>query len=351
MTLVLVGAAVLIGGAPAGAQVSGDCSITFNGVGVDRVDSLNSPLELGTDDTLIFSGIDPEGTRSAEVRMVIGPVTVESNTTTYATAEEEFLATITLDDVSPYGVGLFRAEGETDGCSAAVWIRVSGRFPFATLTGLTALGLTLGGITGQLGAIASRRRWARSAAALGGIATGTGLTLVGQEFGRLQVSYPSLGATIAAVAALGFILASVINPSVREKRRSHRTENAAPRPVVPDPQPKPDPIPAPIIDQAPTATEAVAEPAPVPKTPKDSTPSEPTPSEPTPELSPPAGPYWCYVMAPTDVFDLTDHTKTIAAMSPGNWYLAKRTLGGWVHVVVADGAEGWVAEGAINRQG
>jgi len=56
-------------------------------------------------------------------------------------------------------------------------------------------------------------------------------------------------------------------------------------------------------------------------------------------------------MAPTDVFDLTDHTKTIAELEPGNWYLAKRTLSGWAHVVADEGIEGWVAQGAIHRQG
>lgn len=355
MMVALLGAAVLLTPAPAGAQVSGACDATFNGVEVDRIDSLNSPLELDTDDTLIFSGNDPAGTRSAEIRMIIGPVTVESNTTTYATPEEEYLATITLDDVSPYGVGLFRAEGSTDGCSAAVWIRVSGRFPFATLTGLTALGLTLGGITGQLGAIASRRRWARTAAALGGIATGTGLTLIGQEFGRLQVSYPSLGATIGAVAALGFILASVINPAIREKRRSYRTERPAPPPEPERPKPAPSPTPstaAAPIDSAPATASTTPTPEPSePAADQRPTPVAPAASESSPQPAPPAGPYWCYVMAPTDVFDLTDHTKTIAAMQPGTWYLAKRTLGGWAHVVVGEGVEGWVAEGAIHRQG
>ncbi len=106
--------AVLLSSAPAYAQVTGNCSIDFNGIAVDRIDSLNSPLELDTSDTLILAGTDRSGTRSARVELIIGPVTVESNTTTYATSEQEFLATITLDDVSPYGIGLFRARGETD---------------------------------------------------------------------------------------------------------------------------------------------------------------------------------------------------------------------------------------------
>ncbi len=327
---------------PAQAQLTGACTIEFNGIEVERIDSLNSPLELDAEDTLIFSGIDPSGTRSAQVELIIGPVTVESNATTYATPEEEFLATISLDDVSPYGVGLFRAEGATDGCTAAVWIRVSGRFPFATLAGLTALGLALGGITGQLGAIASRHRWARSAAALGGIATGPGLTLVGQELGRLQVSYPSLAGMAVAAGGLGFISASLFNPTILRRRREARS-------VLPGPEP------ALVREAEVVASESTLRPASQPANHGATPETEPAPSRSTterlPQPAPQNAPHWCYVLAPTDVFDLTDHTKTIAVLEPGNWYLAKRTLGGWVQVVAAEGSEGWVAQGAIHRQG
>ena len=63
------------------------------------------------------------------------------------------------------------------------------------------------------------------------------------------------------------------------------------------------------------------------------------------------GPYWCYVMAPTDVFDLNDHTRVIANLQPGTWYLAKREASGWVHIVAREGAEGWVAQASVHRQG
>ena len=325
----------MLGSAPAHAQAAEHCTIAFNGVEADRIDTLNSPLELETEDTLIFAGTDPAGTRSAYVELIIGPMTLESNTTNYTTSEQEFQATISLDDVSPYGIGLFRAEGATDGCSAAVWIRVSGRFPLATLTGLTGMGLALGGITGQLGAIASRRRWARSAAALGGIATGAGLTLLGQVFGRLQVSYPSLAGMTVVAGGLGFILASLFNPAIAEKRRDKRLlRPASSRESGPAPAPRP-------VER--TATHA-AEPEASPATSRATT-------APHPQPAPPGAPYWCYVMAPTDVFDLTDHTRTVAVLEPGNWYLAKRTLAGWAHVVAAEGNEGWVAEGAIQREG
>jgi len=328
----LICIAALLGIAPAHAQVTDNCVVAFNGIAAERIDSLDSPLELDTEDTLIFAGTDSTGTRSARLELIIGPVTVESNTSTYATPEQEFLATISLDDVSPYGIGLFRVEGETDGCTSAVWVRVSGRFPLATLTGLTALGLALGGITGQMGAVASRRRWARSAAALGGIATGTGLTLIGQEFGRLQVSYPSLAGVMIAAGGLGFITASLFNPTIRDRRRQRRVPRPEPKyePAPVAPQPTPQPAARTIHDEAPE------------------TPIVESPVEPLPQPAPPSGPFWCYVMAPTDVFDLTEHTSTVAELTPGNWYLAKRTLGGWAHVVADENVEGWVAEGAIH---
>ncbi|MCB2223324.1 MAG: hypothetical protein KQH83_04025, partial [Actinobacteria bacterium] len=91
---------------------------------------------------------------------------------------------------------------------------------------------------------------------------------------------------------------------------------------------------------------------------------EPLP-EPEPELRPapqPAareaaprllidGPAWCYVLAPTDVLDLSDHTRTIGALHPGTWYLAKRQVGAWVQVAAGEGVEGWVAATSIHRHG
>jgi SH3-like domain-containing protein len=57
------------------------------------------------------------------------------------------------------------------------------------------------------------------------------------------------------------------------------------------------------------------------------------------------------VLASTDVYDLSDHTRTVATLEPGTWYLAKRVVGGWAHVVAGEGVEGWVGESAVNRHG
>lgn len=330
----VVTVAPILAGPAAGAQVDGACSVTFNGVEASRVASLSSPLELDATDALVFAGTDEAGTFVARVAMTIGPVTAESRTTTYATAQNEFSASILLEDVSAYGIGLFRVTGTTDGCMSEVWVRVSGRFPLATLTGLTAVGLTLGGFTGQLGAIASRRRWARATAALGGVATGVGVAVIGQQFGRLQISYPSVGVICLGFAVLGFLAAWALNPSIRQDRRDRG-------PAIEVPYEPTTTRVARVDDSAPGLPTRTPQPTP--------TAAPHAPQRPAP--LPDAGPYWCYVLAPTDVFDLNDHTATVATLRPGSWYLAKRTVSGWVHVAAGDGHDGWVAESAVHRQG
>jgi len=306
---------------PAAADMTGDCAATFNGIEVDRIDSLSSPLELDIADDLIFSGTDPAGTSEATVDIVIGPVEVESGSTAYAPSSEAFTATIDLEDVSPYGVGLVRIRGATDGCMAEAWLRITGRFPLATLTGITAAGLTIGGITGQLGAIASRRRWSRAAAALGGIATGTGAAVLGQQFGRLQLSYVSASLVVVMASSLGFFLAGLLSPGRRERRRELALERVG--------------------REVPAITVAAAD---------RFSPAGPARS-PAPDRQLSATPYWCYVLAEADVLDLADHSRVVSRLKPGIWYLAKREVGPWLHISTGDGVEGWVARTSVQRHG
>jgi hypothetical protein len=295
---------------------TGACAATFNGVEAERIDSLFSPLELGVTDTLIFSGVDPAGTSEALVQVIIGPVVVDSGSTAYSPTTEEFTASIDLDDVSPYAVGLVRIRGTTDGCVAEGWLRISGRFPLATLTGITAAGLAIGGITGQLGAIASRRRWSRSAAAFAGLATGTGSAVLGQQFGWLQLSFISVGIIVAIASALGFFLAGLLNSARRARRRDRNR--------------------VPLEDSSEPVMERSAErSAEVPRR--------------APEPTPSVAPYWCYVLADTDVLDLRDHTRVVGRLKPGSWYLAKREVGPWLHVSTGEETEGWVARTAVHR--
>ena len=157
----------------ASAAVEGPCTATFNGVDVDRIDTISSPLELGAEDTLVFQGIDEQGTRQAGVEVAIMMVIVDSEEVIYGPLEGEFRADLDLGASSPYAVGLFRIRGTTDNCTAEAWLRVSGRIPLATLVGLAAAGVTIGGATAAIGAIASRRRFSPLTATVAGIACNT----------------------------------------------------------------------------------------------------------------------------------------------------------------------------------
>jgi hypothetical protein len=305
---------------PAAADVIGPCTAQFNGIDVSRIDSLSSQLELDVADDLVFSGVDPARTSRATVDVLIGPITVESVSTAYDPSSEAFTAIIDLDDVAPYTVGLVRIRGETDGCVADAWLRITGRFPLTALAGITAAGLTVAGITGQLGAIASRRRWSRAASALGGIATGAGGAVVGQQFGLLQLSYISVTLVVVMASSLGFFLAGLLSPGQREKKRKVAVERA-PREI-------------------PAITVAAADRL-----------GEGTDGPPAPEHRFSAAPYWCYVLAETDVLDLTDHTRVVSRLKPGVWYLAKREAGPWLHISTGEGIEGWVSRASVQRHG
>lgn len=300
------------------AGTTGTCSMTFNGIEVERIDSLSSPLQLQVTDTLIFSGVDPAGTSGAVIEVVVGPVVVETGSTSYSPSTENFTASIDLDDVSRYAVGLVRIRGMTDGCVAEGWLRITGRFPLATLTGLTAAGLAIGGVAGQSSAIASRRKWSRAAAALAGLPTGIGAAALGQQFGWLQLSYVSVAIVVVITSALGFFMAGLLGPARRERRRDHTAIDPSAR-EIPEPGSTADPLPA-------GARRAV----------------EPVPS---------AAPYWCYVLADIDVLDLRDHSRVVGHLKPGNWYLARREVGPWLHVSAGEDTEGWVALTSVHRHG
>ncbi|MCB2224872.1 MAG: hypothetical protein KQH83_11950, partial [Actinobacteria bacterium] len=224
--------ALLAAGPAAGAEVEGPCTASFNGVDASRIDSLDSPLELTATDVLTFHGTDPDGTQSARVEMIIGMVTVRDGSATYGPLQTDFTASLDLDDVSPYGVGLFRVRGHTDHCVVEAWVRVSGRFPFATLTGLTAGGLALGGFAAQVTAIANRRRRSALAAALGGVVTGAGAAGIAQQYGRLQLSIPSVAIVAGAAAVLGAVLAWLASPRTGPGWIARRRQTAADRRAI-----------------------------------------------------------------------------------------------------------------------
>ena len=154
---------IAAGGPAATASVAGPCTMELNGIQLDRIDQRASPLELDATETLVVTGTAEHGTSQAEIRLLIGPVILRDSAVEYLEPENEFRVLVPLEEVSPFGVGLLRAEVTIDGCRGDAWVRVSGRLPLATLAGLAGIGLALGGITGQLGAVSGRRKWMQSA--------------------------------------------------------------------------------------------------------------------------------------------------------------------------------------------
>ncbi len=324
------------GAAPAAAQVQGPCTAYFNGVEAGRIDSLASPLLLGDDEALVFSGTDAAGTQNAEVAVLLGPATIGHAASSSGVAGGEFLATLDLADAAPYGVGLLRIRATTDNCIVEAWLRVGGRLAFTTLVGLTGLALAVAGLTGQISAVVARRRWSAPVAAAAGVPTGAGGAMLGQELGRLQFSYLSLGASVALAVAVGLGLALLFRPRRRGGDGEASADDAededqrlAPASAPRQPQPASAPLAA---APEPQAARPVAAPAVAPR-----------PAA--------AGPFWCYVMADAEVLHLDDYSRVVSVLRPGTWYLAKREVSGWAQVVAADGTEGWVPRQALHREG
>ena len=338
MRLLLLAAAAVAfsgGAAPAAAQVQGPCTAWFNGVEAERIDSLSSPLLLDDEEALVFSGADAAGTRNAAVSVRLGPAGLGRAVSSSGTAAGDFLVSLDLADVAPYGVGLLRVRATTDNCTVEAWLRLGGRLPFTTLLGLTGSGLALVGLTGQASALLARKRWSLPVAVAAGVATGAGGALLGQQFGRLQFSYPSLGGSIALAVAAGLGLALLLRPRRGPDEDRPSTSQVAPAPGPPSPARQAHPLPAP--------------------SPAAATPDrEETPAAPAPVLAArpaAAGPFWCYVLTDVEVLHLDDYSRVVATLHPGTWHLAKREVSGWAHVVATDGSEGWVPRQSLPREG
>ena len=357
LTLLVTAVMTLGSGTPVMAGVEGHCTAFFGGVEAERIDTLDSPLELQASDVITFHGTDETGTQSAKVEVILATVSVRSGSTTYGPLQQEFSASLDLDDVSPYGVGLFRVRGTTDNCTAEAWIRISGRFPLTTLIGLTAGALALAGFAAQLMAIASRRRWSPWGAAIAGLIAGAGAAGVAQQFGTLQLSIPSIAIIASGVALLGALIAALLVPREGPGFVARRRMAAAHKRAIHyqarleaarlDAQRREAEIAALRAAQEAAAAQAgtmIEEP---------SASDGAATADPTEPFEPSAidGPSWCYVMSPVDVFDLADHDRVVGLLQPGKWYLAKRQVGGWVQVTLGDGNEGWTDRSEVHKHG
>lgn len=338
MAAVALAGLLALTGTPS-AVAQGSCTARFNGVEAERVGSLSSPLILGADETLEFSGTDDAGTRQASVSLLLGPLTLGEAVSTRPEAAPEFTVLLDLADVAPRSVGLLRVRATTDNCAIEAWLRVGGRLPLTTSAGLAAIGLTVAGLAWLGAALVARRRWSPWVAAGCGIFTGTGVALLGQQLGRLQVSYWSMAACAALAAVVGLVPALLL----RRKARPDATPAPAGLPLPtsgrqPDPSPQPAPSPQPEpLPQAASSRPGEAR-------------AQPAPGQQAPTRPEPAEPFWGYVLADVKVLHLQDYSRVVATLRPGSWYLVKSERGGWAQVEVEPGVEGWAPRRALHRE-
>ena len=192
--------------------------------------SLSSPLLLGDDEALVFSGTDAAGTQNAAGgRARLGPATIGRAASASGWPAASSWSPSTWPTSPPTG---WACCGSAPPPTTAPWrpgCASAGRLPFTTLVGLTGAGLAVAGLAGQISALIARRRWSPPVAAAAGVATGAGGAMLGQEFGRLQFSYLSLGAAVAfAVAARSGAGPAAPTPP-RGRRRIRRRAGRGPR--------------------------------------------------------------------------------------------------------------------------
>jgi hypothetical protein len=315
---------------PATAGVDGQCTATINGIAVDRIDSIQSPLELGDTDVLILSGTDDLGTEMASVEIVLASLTIDTSAATYGSAQHEFSVSLPLNEPSAYSIGLLHVRATTDNCAVDAWVRVSGRLPFMTLAGLIGAAVGFAGLFVQVRSLVSQPSWFVYGSSVAGIATGAGFALVGQQFGRLQLSYPSLLTCALAASLAGLVIATYL---ILRERPRYRGAPRAPRVAAPLPEPSLEPAPIEAFEPELDIAEALE--------------SQARAAE-AGTAAASGLPYWGYVMADIDVLHLDDYSEIVATLQPGTWYLIKREVAGWAHVVASDQAEGWVPGKAIH---
>jgi hypothetical protein len=59
--------------------------------------------------------------------------------------------------------------------------------------------------------------------------------------------------------------------------------------------------------------------------------------------------FWFYVEESQVLVSADDPDRTVATLSPGNWYQAHSEQSGWVWACDEHGTEGWIATTAIRR--
>ena len=196
------GAWFRLGASAASAQQTG-CNVRVDGQPTSAHTSPRHALHLDVDTVhRVQATAPPDATHvRVEVETPIGTrAAVES---TVSGGQEYDNPNVRLDKkVAPYGVGLYRVHVTAGSCDEVVWVRLTGRSPFTTVSGIAgATAVLVGVLLIGFGIVrAAQGRGGIVRGAIGGAIGGAGALLLSQQFGWVGITPTELVSWVVAPA-------------------------------------------------------------------------------------------------------------------------------------------------------
>jgi hypothetical protein len=209
--LLAVGAAAAT---PAGAAVTGGCTVTINGKNVNTAHSPGTAFEFTEDDVVRVVGTSSAPVESYDIDMVYGLFTYPAKSGSPTGDDTVWAGEVKVGDYTRYGVGIYRVEGSSSGaapCSGWAYIKITGPFPLTTVAGGAAAIVTVVGIAGMASAVRPPKggragqghRWRGS---LFGAAAGVGVAVLLQQFGVVPMTPAVMVGVPVGTAMVGLAL-------------------------------------------------------------------------------------------------------------------------------------------------
>ena len=161
----------------AGADVTGPCTATMNGVDVNTIDTPGTALEVPHDGTVSIDVVSSGAITSHTVKLE--PIGGLGFTADEGTDEGNgWSGTVNVADYAKYGVGIYKVTGSATGsgaCSGTAFVKVTGKSPISTAAGAAGAGLAAVGAIGVAASAFSVRAKVRHDRPTMFSATGTGM--------------------------------------------------------------------------------------------------------------------------------------------------------------------------------
>ncbi len=266
------GAPFGLGASPASAQQV-SCNVRVDGQPTSSHTAPRHALALDVDSVHRVQATAPPDATHVRVE-VETPIGTRAAVESVVTGGQEYdNPNVRLDKkVAPYGVGLYRVHVTAGSCDEVVWVRLTGRSPFTTASGIAGAAAVLVGVVligfGVVRAAQGRGGIVRGA--IGGAIGGAGALLLSQQFGWIGITPAELVSWVVAPAFGGAAitgLTSVMSGGAAAGSGASGAGAAGggaaaapppPAPAAPAPAPPPPAAPAP-APPPPTAARATAD--------------------------------------------------------------------------------------------